>query len=179
MKNNIIKIEPAGFDDITIIGINSSLADFKLAWLINKKLSFNFVREKDIMENGAQYAFFFYKENDDETGNAYNLVSLICKGKYWRVTSPRIDFMLIIRKKNHSFKLDETLLKLREIPGVGYAFVMDPFSDNSLSLLLETIELHEIDILDEKDQQKDIKVIREEVKKREELRLKMLTQSPQ
>ena len=164
MKKNIKKISPTSFDDIKIIGINSSLADFKLAWNINNKLSINFVRYNDIFENGAQYAFYYY--DTGETGNTFNLVSLVYKGTYWQQTSPRIDFMLIIRNYIAPTKLNEMLKSIREIPGIGYAFIMDPLSDNSIGLLLETIELHEIDLLNEMQKRNNIKAVKEEMRKK-------------
>ena len=164
MKKNIKKITPASFDDIKIIGINSSLIDFKLAWNINNKLSINFVRYTDIMEDGAQYAFYYY--DTGETGNTFNLVSLVYKGKYWQVTSPRIDFMLIVRNNITQIKLNEMLKSIREIAGVSYAFIMDPQSDNSIGILLETIELHEIDMLEEMRKRNNINAVKEEMRQK-------------
>ena len=172
MKKNIKKITPASFDDIRIIGINSSLIDFKLAWSINNKLSFNFVRYDDIFENGAQYAFYYY--DTGETGNTFNLVSLVHKGTYWQQTSPRIDFMLIIRNEFAQTKLNDLVKSIREIPSISYAFVMDPQTNNSIFTILETVELHEIDILNEMKERNNIKIVKEEMRRKKEL-----NQSPQ
>lgn len=176
MKNNIIKLTPIEFDDIVIIGITSNLADFQLAWFINNKLSFNFVREKDIMKNGAQYAFYFYDPDKEGNYTTFNLVSLKYKGNYWRTASPRIDYLLIIRDRLSSDKLNEMIDKLNEIPDIGYVLTIDPSTDISLASILETIELHEVDILDEKNKENDIKTIKERVNKIEELRKEMLNQ---
>ena len=176
MKNTTIKIDPIGFDDIVVIGINSHLIDYKLAWLINSKLSFQLVREKDIFRNGAQYAFYFYDSDKEGNGPVYNLVSLKCKGTYWRNALPRIDFLLIIRNKINSNKLEEIIDKLNAIEGVGHAFLIDLYADNSLAAILETIEGHEVDILDEKRKETDIDYVKAKVKEKEEERQKMLSQ---
>ena len=42
------KIQIASFDDTTVIGINSSLPDYKLAWSINHKLSIDLARYDDL-----------------------------------------------------------------------------------------------------------------------------------
>ena len=47
MKKNKLLIAP--FDDIHIIGVNSTLVDYKLAYYLNEKLNFNFVRLNDIL----------------------------------------------------------------------------------------------------------------------------------
>lgn len=176
MKSYTFKIEPADFGDIIIIGINSNLADYKLAWFVNNKLSFNFVREKDIVKNGAQYAFYLYNSDIEGNGIVYNLVSLKYKGKYWLNVTPRIDFLLIIRTDIQVAKLNEMLTKLREISGIGHVWEISDTSDNSLAVLLEAIETHEVNVLDEKDSKKDLKILKEEITKQEELRRAMLTQ---
>lgn len=164
MKKNIRKINPASFNDITIIGINTTLIDYKLAWFINNKLSINFVRYKDIFENGAQYSFYYY--DTGENGNTYNLVSLNYRGSYWQTTSPRSDFMLIIRNKLKTISLNEMLADIREIDGVNYAFVLDPQTSKTIGTMLETIELHEINILNEIQMRNNIKAVREEMRQK-------------
>ena len=46
MKKNKLVVSP--FDDIHIIGINSALTDYKLAYYIGNTLKFNFIRLKEI-----------------------------------------------------------------------------------------------------------------------------------
>ena len=60
MKKNKLTIEP--FDDIQIIGISSTLADYKLAYFFNNDLNFKFIRLDDILlDQQHPYAFFYYK----------------------------------------------------------------------------------------------------------------------
>ena len=47
MKKNKLVIAP--FDDIHLIGINTTLADYKLAYYFNELLHFNLVRLKEIL----------------------------------------------------------------------------------------------------------------------------------
>lgn len=177
MKTNTIKLAPAEFTDIDVIGINSSLADYKLAWFINNKLSFKLARKEDIEEDGAEYAFYLYDKRVHGEGEAYDFVSLLHKGTYWRTTKPRIDFLLVIRNSNDAEKMDSILKGIREIPGVGHAFFMDPQSDTSLAYILEVIEVHENDVVEAKGMLANLAAVREKVMKREELRQKLITQS--
>ena len=43
------KIQIASFEDTTVVGINSSMVDYKLAWNINTKLSIDLVRYDDLI----------------------------------------------------------------------------------------------------------------------------------
>lgn len=157
-------ISPASYDNIKIIGINTSLIDFKLAWFINNKLSTNFVRHGNIVENGAQYAFFYF--DTGETGNTYNLVSLTYKGSNWIRTSPRLDYMLIIRNYIAPNKLDDMRLRIMEIPNINYAFALDQKSIDAINPILDTIEMHEISIISAMKQRNTLKAVKEEMKEK-------------
>ena len=65
MKKNKLLIAP--FDDIHIIGINTAIVDYKLAYYLNEKLNFNFVRLNDILLDEIRpYAFFYFNDKPVE-----------------------------------------------------------------------------------------------------------------
>ena len=51
------KIKIASFDDTVVVGINSALVDYKLAWNINNKLSLDLIRYDDLIFEGAPFWF--------------------------------------------------------------------------------------------------------------------------
>ena len=51
-KEKLEILQPS-FDDTCVIGINSGLPDYKLAWLINNKLPIHLERQDDIIKNGG------------------------------------------------------------------------------------------------------------------------------
>ena len=59
------KIQIASFDDTTVIGINSSLPDYKLAWSINNQLSIDLMRYDDLEFEGATFSFFYYTAGEN------------------------------------------------------------------------------------------------------------------
>ena len=56
MKPKSNKIQIASFDDTTVVGINSALADYKLAWNINNKLLLDLVRYDDLIFEGNPFS---------------------------------------------------------------------------------------------------------------------------
>ena len=72
-RKNKLVVEP--FDDIKIIGINTGMIDYQLAWNLNKSLKFNFIKYKNITSNGDDF-FSFYLYDAGENSNTYNLVAL-------------------------------------------------------------------------------------------------------
>lgn len=146
VKKNKLTVAP--FDDIQIIGINTALIDYKLAYYMNQKLGFNFVRLAEIqLDEQLPYAFFYY--NAGENRNAYNLVSLKHKDHYCVKLNPHIDFLLIVRNHITPEKLEQLTKNIRDIKDVSHAFVMDLSRLPVIDILLERIEMHELHCLQE------------------------------
>lgn len=146
MKKNKLIISP--FDDIHIIGINSVLPDYKLAYYIGNSLKFNFIRLKEIsLDNVLPYAFFYY--NAGENRNAYNLVSLKNKDHLCLKLNPRIDYLFIIRNHITDERLGQIVKSIREIKDVVHAYVMNLDNTPTIDVMLEKIEMHERQCLEE------------------------------
>jgi hypothetical protein len=140
MKKNKLVIAP--FDDIHLIGINTTLVDYKLAYYCNEKLRFNFVRLKEILlDNVLPYAFFYY--NAGENRNAYNLVALKSKDHLCIKLKPHIDYLLIVRNHLPEERLTQLVKLIREIKDVTYAYSLDLSKIPAIDVLLEKIEMHE------------------------------------
>ena len=139
MKKNKLTIAP--FDDIQIIGINSTLADYKLAYYFNTNLSFKLTRLDDILlDDEHPYAFFYY--NAGENRNAYNLVSLRHQGQPCVQLKPQMDYLLIVRNHITDDRLEQLIKNIRSIRQVTYAYIMDLEKSPALDVLLERIEMH-------------------------------------
>lgn len=150
------KIQIASFDDTTVVGINSALADYKLAWNINNKLALNLVRYDDLVFEGVPYSFYYYTPG--ENYNIYNLVSLVNKEKMLYSFKPRIDFLFLIQNSIHPERQLRIMRGIREIEGIGHAFILE--KDKALRQVLETIASCEQQMMDKKKQLNDINAIR-------------------
>ena len=140
MKKNKLTIAP--FDDIQIIGINSTLADYKLAYFFNTELNFDFIRLNEIMlDDEHPYAFFYF--NAGENRNVYNLVSLKHQGTPCVKLKPQMDYLLIVRNHITDDRLEQLIKKIRSIRQVTYAYTMDLSKTPAMDVLLERIEMHE------------------------------------
>lgn len=163
-KNNHKEdIKLASFDDIKVIGINTSLIDFKLAWHINQALSINLARYDDIQVEDIEYSFYYYTAG--EKSNVYNLVSLTRNNNTWMSLSPRVDYILIIRNDITAERLNHIVKSIRGINAIGHAFLMDLNKNKDLFIALETIELHEIGLMEKWKKRKNLKTLKQEMKK--------------
>lgn len=158
------KIRVASFEDTFAIGINSSLPDYKLAWSINKKFSINLAREEDLYDNGIPFSFYYYTAG--ENCQVYNLVSIQSAGKVLLDFSPRLDYLLVVRNGVLPERMPAIIKNLREIEGVGHAFLLDVNKGKALKQALEIIELQEIYLLEKTKRQNSLDYIRQEVMRR-------------
>lgn len=144
MKKNKLVVAP--FDDIHLIGINTTLADYKLAYYFNELLHFNFVRLEEIrLDDILPYAFFYY--NAGENRNAYNLVALKSKDHLCIKLNPHTDYLLIIRNHITDERLAQLVKLIRDIKDVTYAYTLDFNKIPTIDVLLEKIEMHERDCI--------------------------------
>lgn len=155
------KIRSASFEDTFVIGINSGIADYKLAWLINNKLALDFTRQEDIFAEGVSFAFYYYTAG--ENSQVYNLVSIECGDKTLFDFSPRLDFLLVIRNGITLQRANFIVKSLREMEGVGHAFLLDVNKGKSIKQVLEIIELQEIILLENIKKRNNLDYVRQQV----------------
>ena len=64
----------------TLIGIHCTIEDYRLAYLLNKSLGINLVRnKKDLDYNNGKSTYSIYKWEDKKQFLTWNLVSNVCK----------------------------------------------------------------------------------------------------
>lgn len=147
MRNRKLTISTDPFDDIHVIGINTTLPDYKLTWHINQLLQLNLRKFEDIVpdqtEDDARYAFYLYDQG--ENMNVFNLVSINDKGLRWLKLPVTTDYLLIIRNPVDDEKLESFVRNIRTAPQVVHAFVIEQAKIKGIDPLLEQIELHEFE----------------------------------
>ena len=163
MKPKSNKIQIPSFDDTTVVGINSSLPDYKLAYSVNNALAIDLARYDDLVFEGAPYAFFYYTAG--ENYNVYNLVSLVSRERVLYTFNPRIDYLFLIQNTLTAERQINIMRGLREIEGVVHAFVLE--KDKNLRMVLETIADCEQQMVTKKKKQNDLNAVKEKMRKQE------------
>ena len=143
-KKQKIVVEP--FDDIKIIGICTHLEDYKLAWHINKLLNINLVKYSDII-NEDEIGFSFYLYDGGENCNTFNLVEIANADGRWVKFNPPTDYLIVIRNFINDENLMKILDKIKHIESVQFAYLIDVETNNKIDALLEDIEMHEMEIV--------------------------------
>jgi hypothetical protein len=157
------KIQIASFDDTTVIGINSSLPDYKLAWSINKQLSIDLVRYDDLEFEGGEFSFFYYTAG--ENYNVYNLVSLVRKDKVLYSFKPRLDYLFLIQNSLTAERRLNLIQSIRAAEGVVHAFLLE--KDKVMRQVLETIGDCEQKMIDKKKKLNNLNDVRKQMREQE------------
>lgn len=125
--------------DFSLFGISSHVANYRLAWGINKLLEIDLERVEDIdlsFEIHKTGNFSLYRFDDEDSYTTFHLLSNRCETGYLIPELKQIDFFIqywgpMAKKELSSFK-DE----LREIPSVLASMQIDPMELKSRNNLL-------------------------------------------
>jgi len=158
-------IDLVSFNDIAVIGINSSLMDYKLAWSLNDALSLDFTRRNDFVSNGNVYPL--YHCHLFENSPYYDLLSLNNGSETLLRFKPRLDYLFIIRNEPYLERIDNMLLKIKGMEGVSYAFMIEG-QRSKIEPILYDIEQHEVDMLTLERERNTVEYAIEQIRKRDE-----------
>lgn len=128
-------LAPPDFGHLRVIGINSALADYRLVWLLNEKLSIKLARQDDLEQNDGIYPY--YHCNSEGNAPSYGLLAVSYDKKSILNFKPRLDYLFIIRDNIRSAHIDSILEKIKNLNGVNYAFLMDGYMERLESTLYE------------------------------------------
>ncbi|MDO8898183.1 MAG: IPExxxVDY family protein [Bacteroidales bacterium] len=147
-KKRILQVSP--FDDICIIGISSTVKDYKLAWLLNQNLKLDLKKMQGLAlpdRNNGLFSFYYFDEG--ENLNVFNLVQNHSEGQRMLQFSLPVDFFLIIRNPIPKNRFEEVMSTIRKTPGVMLVFEIDIDKNKNIDPMLERIEFHEFNLLKE------------------------------
>ena len=173
MKPKSNKIQIPSFDDTTVVGINSSLPEYTLAYSVNNALTIDLARHDDLVFEGIPYAFFYYTPG--ENYNVYNLVSLVSREHVLYTFKPRIDYLFLIQNTISPERQMAIMRNLRQAEGIVHAFLLE--KDKNLRVVLETIADCERKMIDKKKLQTDINAVRQQMREQERRLAELRAQS--
>ncbi|MFL0353319.1 IPExxxVDY family protein [Xanthomarina sp. GH4-25] len=109
--------------DFTLIGIHTSIEDYRLAYLLNAKLNLNLKRRKKDLDFKDTSQFSIFEWEDQRQLNTWNLVSNMCKIETDNLVIENNLF-------NNTRKVSEIVYLLPEFKKVNYIVKI---SDDQLS----------------------------------------------
>lgn len=126
--------------DFVLIAITSSLKDYRLCYLINRELKFNFARADDLYldplhgNNPAYFSIYQYNVADQDT-DFYFIANKGSEG-YLIPEMNKTDYLLMIKNYFDNNELEKLLAGLNKIPEIVAAVKVDPKKIKSRENLL-------------------------------------------
>jgi len=126
--------------DFVLIAVTTSLKDYRVCYLINKYLNFNFVRTEDLSVDiyqgaaSAHFSLFRYKWEASDTD--FYFIGNKGPDGYLIPEMKKADYFLMIRNYIDENDLDSLVSALNRIPEIVAAVKIDPKKIKSRENLL-------------------------------------------
>jgi hypothetical protein len=126
--------------DFVLIAVTSPLKDYRICYLINKSLNFNFTKNADLsvdIHHGAEPVLFSIYQYDWETTGT-NFYFMANKGSegYLVPEMKKADYFLLIKNYIDENDLEDLISTLNKIPEIVTAVKIDPKKIKSRENLL-------------------------------------------
>jgi len=133
------------FKDLTIIGINCSLPDYRLIWCLNNTFEYNLIKYDDFgfeqLKQDETINFSFYQYHDIENFKWYYFLSNKTQNKFLINEYKSFNFLLIIKGIVNETLTIDTLNKIKNIKNVQLAVKIDLTRIKNLDLILNDFEM--------------------------------------
>lgn len=138
--------KPSLYPDLAIIGINSQLKDYRLAFFLNKDTALSLNRLNDLpvfaeKENLLPEYPFFYCHQPSQRAHFYLLGNNHVAAKIIPVYK-QADFLLMVRGQLEPDNIMDLTQNIRKINGVQLVFNIDLSKIKNLDGIMSDIELH-------------------------------------
>ena len=120
-----IRLDVEYIPEFEVIGIFSSLKDYRLCWIINNKLSTKFQRTADVeltphkSKNKELFSLFEYKNTNLKVN--YYLLKNRGSRQFLLPEHSNIDYLMLLKANEIRIDIDELITKLRNIPQISTA----------------------------------------------------------
>lgn len=138
LNRKILKFE---FDlDFVLIAVTTSLKDYRICFLINKYLNFNFTKTADLavdLNQSPEHVYFSkYADHWEASGTDFYFIANKGTDGYLVPEMNKTDYFLMVKNYIDEQDLDRLLSGLNKIPEIVAAVKIDPKKIKSRENLL-------------------------------------------
>lgn len=150
MATKKLILTTVSFSEFELIGINTVLHEYRLAYFINKVAQLKLVRHDNLPVFNEKlkqlFDFSFYYCINDDYRLTYYLIGNEINGTRMIDQYPEANFFLLIKGKKQPILTKAILSSLRSIPNVTMVFSVVAEKIKGLDGIIQDLELHEVQI---------------------------------
>lgn len=146
MARKILRDNHSETEYYTLIGISCHLKDYRLSYLLNKKLDFVFSKQQDLFitlkekKEPANFSFYYYKDEDQV--NSYWLIANRSEEYVLLPEIKQLDFLLVVEGEFKKSRKDQLLKAAGSIQNILTVYEINLLSIRNFENLLTEIEIH-------------------------------------
>ncbi|MFA8301251.1 MAG: IPExxxVDY family protein [Hyphomicrobiales bacterium] len=151
MNKLLTSLNKENTNEYQLIGISSSLKEYRLAYFINRALGLDLRRLKDLRTTGkandevTPFSLFSYPEENNHI--TYYLLSNKNTRSNLIPDLRTTDYFLLIKKKIENSKIADVLNRLKRVSTIQTAFLLEISNIRDFFYILTDLEIHEIELL--------------------------------
>lgn len=150
MAKKKLKLECASHEEITLLGICTTLPDYRMIHYINKGMNVTFVRQQDLpyykTEEQALLFPLYHFLNETSGNNWFVLSNTSSAHKKMIPAMKNIDFFVLIDDLLPADKVDDLLSKMRSVNGIQLASKIDISGIKNMEHIYADMEMHLMEV---------------------------------
>ncbi len=150
MAGRKLKLESSSPDEITLIGISSTMEDYRLIHYLNKALRIDFVKIPELtyfVTPSRELTVPLYHYFHNATENNWLILSNKSASNEFIIPQHKnLDFFLIIDNLIDEEEASELVRKLRQVKGISLALMLSTDKLAKIDLLFADLEMHLMDV---------------------------------
>jgi len=146
-----LKLDLEYTPDFLIIGVFSSLKDYRLCWLLNKQLKTDLRRLPDFVHHPA-------KQEGEESFSVFHYESEALRARYFLLSNrgsqgilfpepKNMDYLFLCRQSPAGSDITKLVKSIREVPAVQAAYLLDKIPHRTAKGVLYDFEMYLNDAL--------------------------------
>lgn len=150
MAGRKLKLESSSPDEITLIGISSTMEDYRLIHYLNKALRIDFVKIPELPffvtpARELTVPLYHYYHNANEN-NWLILSNKSASNEFIIPQHKNLDFFLMIDDLIDKEEASELVRKLRQVKGISLALMLSTEKLAKIDLLFADLEMHLMEV---------------------------------
>lgn len=148
MAKKKIRLQVEQEHDFSLVGIFSHTREYRISWLLNHSLGYEFRRHEDFLFQPANSSnhipFPLYRYYHQERDRHLFLLPNRVQGMLVLGTPRNLDYILVTWPASDSYYLNELVSRIRNIEPVNASYVLNPSTIKGSEVFFYEMEMYQI-----------------------------------